>query len=482
MIHDAQPALFDFFSGRTVEIRQVDEQVSSDAGLIVFRELDEKLRLTESFANEIDDVRSDPDQDLLSVVRQRVFGIIAGYEDQNDHDTLRSDPIFKMIADRHVDDPDLASQPTISRVENAVTASDLLRLEDWFIDRFVESFDEEPDAITLDIDTFADSAHGAQQLTFFNNFYKDNIYQVRVITCAENDAIVLPALLYGTAHVALAAADDLSRVANALHRRFPDLHITVRADAGFAVPEMYQVLDSLHNVTWSIGYQMNTLMQQKCEELMGLTLETFEQTGQTTKNFMHLKHQSRNWSREHDLVIKCEANEQGTNRRVIISNRPGVEHYPDGTYQEYADRGESENRNKELTVDLCTDRLSDHRYMANLFRVMIHCVSCNLLSRLRGITQEVSADEMVVDGLHDEEGLPLEARSEGCKRTARNRRRHRDPLGRGRAMTWRTMIIKVAARIATTTRQLRLLIPSGWPHWRHLVKVSQSLAAYSPSG
>ena len=311
---------------------------------------------------------------------------------------------------------------------------------------------------------------------------KDNIYQVRVITCAENDAIVLPALLYGTAHVALAAADDLSRVANALHRRFPDLHITVRADAGFAVPEMYQVLDSLHNVTWSIGYQMNTLMQQKCEELMGLTLETFEQTGQTTKNFMHLKHQSRNWSREHDLVIKCEANEQGTNRRVIISNRPGVEHYPDGTYQEYADRGESENRNKELTVDLCTDRLSDHRYMANLFRVMIHCVSCNLLSRLRGITQEVSADEMVVDGLHDEEGLPLEARSEGCKRTARNRRRHRDPLGRGRAMTWRTMIIKVAARIATTTRQLRLLIPSGWPHWRHLVKVSQSLAAYSPSG
>lgn len=477
MIRNAQPALFDFFPGRTVEMRQVDEQVSSDGGLIAFRELDQKLGLTQGFASQIHDARSDPDQDLLSIVRQRIFGIIAGYEDQNDHDTLRSDPVFKLIADRSAGDRDLASQPTISRIENSVTPADLLRLEDWFIQRFADSFDEEPDAITLDIDTFADSAHGAQQLTFFNNFYKENIYQVRVITCAENDAIVLPVLLYGTAHVALGAAEDLARVIQLLHRKFPDLHITVRADAGFAVPEMYRVLDSLRNVTWSIGYQMNSLMQQKCQEMMDLTLKTFEKTGQPTQNFMHLKHQSRNWSREHDLVIKCEANEQGTNRRVIISNRPGVEHYPDGTYQEYADRGESENRNKELTVDLCTDRLSDHRYMANLFRVMMHCVSCNLLSRLRGIVQEVA-----VDPGPDEAGIPLEACSEGRKRTARNRRRRRDPLGRGRAMTWRTLIIKVAARIETTTRHVRLLIPANWPHAAYLWQVSRSLATFSPSG
>lgn len=477
MLRDDQPALFDFFPGRSLEIHQVDEQVSSDGGLVAFRELDQKLQLTESFARQIHDGRSDPDQDLLSIVRQRIFGIIAGYEDQNDHDTLRSDPVFKLIADRDPGQRDLASQPTISRVENAVTPADLLRLEDWFIDKFVGSFDQEPDSITLDIDTFADSAHGAQQLTFFNNFYKDNIYQVRVITCAENDAIVLPALLYGTAHVALAAADDLARVIKALHQRYPDLHIHVRADAGFAVPEMYRVLDSLHNVTWSIGFQMNSLMQQKCQELMDLTLKTFEETGVPTQNFMHLKHQSRNWSREHDLVIKCEANEQGTNRRVIITNRPGVQHYPDGTYQEYVDRGESENRNKELTVDLSTDRLSDHRYMANLFRVMMHCVSCNLLNRLRGIVAEVIVDPEV-----DELGVPLEASSEGRKRTAGNRRRRRDPLGRGRAMTWRTLVIKVAARIETTTRHVRLLIPSGWPHAAYLWKVSRSLATFSPSG
>jgi hypothetical protein len=210
MIRDAPPALFDFFPQRGIEIHQVDEQVSSDGGLVVFRELDQKLRLTETFTQQIEDGRSDPDQSLLSVIRQRVFGILAGYEDQNDHDTLRSDPVFKLLADRTPEDRDLASQPTISRVENAVTPADLLRLEDWFIDRFVESFDEPPNRITLDIDTFADAAHGAQQLTFFNNFYKKNIYQVRVITCAQNDQVVLPVLLHGTAHVSLAAADDLT--------------------------------------------------------------------------------------------------------------------------------------------------------------------------------------------------------------------------------------------------------------------------------
>ena len=334
-----------------------------------------------------------------------------------------------------------------------VTAGDLLRLEDRFIDLFVESFNEEPDSITLDIDTFADSGHGSQQLTFFNNFYKDNIYQVSVITCAENDQITLPVLLHGSAHVALDAADDLTCIIAALHRRYPAFMSLCERMHGFAVPHLYEALDCLASVTFSIGYQMSSLMQQKCQELMDLTLKTFEATGRATKNFMHFRHQSRNWSREYDLVIKCKANEQGTNRRVVITNRPGAEQYPEGTYQEYADCGESENRNKEFTVDLRADRLSDHRYMANLLRTMMHAVTCNLLARLRGIVAEAP-----VDPGPDADEIPLEAGSEHRKRTEGNRRRRRDPLGRGRAMTWRTLVIKVAARVEMTTRHMRLLI------------------------
>lgn len=477
IVRDAQPALFDFFPQRTLKILQVDEQVSSDGGLVVFRELDQKLRLTESFAAAIHDGRCDPQHSLLSVIRQRIFGIIAGYEDQNDHDTLRFDPVFKLIADRTTDGDDLASQPTISRVENSVTPADLLRLEDWFINAFAESFDQPPKKITLDIDTFADPTHGAQQLTFFNGFYGQYQYQVRVITCAENDQVVLPVLLYGTANVSLAAEDDLTRVIEALRRKYPDLEIHVRADSGFATPKLYCALEALPGVTYSIGYQMNSLMRQKCEELMKATVAAYEETGLPQRNYMHLRHRGKDWQIEREMVIKCEANAEGTNRRVVVTNRPGAAHYPDGTYQEYTDRGESENRNKELSVDLCAGRLSDHRYMANLLRTMMHSVACNLLTRLRSIVavQYVTPETMI-------DNIPLEAASDYHKRQYRNAKRRHDPLGRGQAMTWRTLVIKVAARVVMTTREIRLLIPSSWPHANYLSRVSRSLSAYQCSG
>lgn len=477
MIRDAQPVLFDFFSGRAVEIQQVDEQVSSDGGLLVFRELDQKLHLTESFARVVSDGRCGPRQSLLSVLRQRIFGIIAGYEDQNDHDTLRSDPVFKLIADRAPDDDDLASQPTISRVENGVTAGDLLKLEDWFIERFVESFEEPPRRVTLDIDTFADPTHGQQQLTFFNGFYGQHQYQVRALTCAENDQVVMPVLLHGTADVALGAGDDLTRVIDALRRRYPDVEIHVRADSGFAKPKLYRALESRVGVTYSIGYQMNSLMRKKSEELMQRVLAAYKQSGQEQRGFMHLRHRGRTWNGERDLVIKCEVTAQGTNRRAVITNRPGAAQYPDGIYEEYADRGESENRNKELSLDLFCGRLSDHRYMANAFRMMMHCVACNLLTRLRVIT---SLPDVTPE--FDSDGLPTEASTEHHKRTCRNRRRRRDPLARGQAMTWRMLVIKVAARVVTRCRCIRLLIPASWPHANYLARVSASLAPLGPSG
>lgn len=495
-LQNADPFVMDFFPGRDVEVRQVDEQVSSDAGLIFFRQLDQKLNLTESFAANIGDARSKPSHTLLSVIRQRVFGIIAGYEDQNDHDTLRYDPVFKLLADRSPDGEDLASQPTISRIENMVTATDLLRLENWFLDQFVESFDTRPTRITLDIDTYDDPAHGQQQLVLFNNFYKQHQYQVRLITCAENEQIALPVLLFGSAHVGIGAIDDLLRVIAKLRLKFPDIEIHVRADSGFASPKMYCGLESVPGVTYSIGYQMNVRMQAECDDLFEETKLMYEQTGVDQKDFMHANYQSKNWKRSRDLVFKCEAGAEGTNRRVVVTNRPGAAHYPDGTYQEYVDRGESENRNKELKLDLFGGRLSDHRYMANLFRLMMHSVSHNLLVRMRSVSAlpgvtaescsetpsgEISENSPAVN-VTPPADLPFEARSETAKRRARNRRRSRDPLGRGQAMTWRMRVIKVAARVEVRARCIRLLIPSNWPHFGHLLRVQSQVQAFCPTG
>ena len=160
-LRSVPPLSLDFFSSRPIHVEISTAPLSSDAGLLPIRQFDEGIRLTEQFAAAIVD-RRDPnftEQSLLSMVRQRIFGILADYEDQNDHDTLRSDPIFKLIADRLPDYPDLASQPTLSRFENAVAIADLWRLRDALADEFIQSFAAPPGHITLDLDAFDDAAH-----------------------------------------------------------------------------------------------------------------------------------------------------------------------------------------------------------------------------------------------------------------------------------------------------------------------------------
>lgn len=180
---------------------------------------------------------------LPSMVRQRIYGILAGYEDQNDHDVLRSDPVFKMIADRLPDDGDLASQPTLSRFENAVTIPDLWRLRDALIDQFVQSFDAAPARLALDLDAFDDPAHGAQQLVLFHGYYEQYQYLPLAITCAENDAVLLVSLRHGTCAAALGADDDLRYVVERLRAAWPDVEIRVRGDCGLGVPSMYAVCE-----------------------------------------------------------------------------------------------------------------------------------------------------------------------------------------------------------------------------------------------
>jgi hypothetical protein len=164
---------FDFLASRPVDLEVSRAPLTSDGGLLPIRQFDDQIRLTEQFAAAIEDTR-DPlfaRHSLLSMVRQRIYGILADYEDQNDHDTLRSDPVFKVIADRLPVDPDLASQPTLSRFENAVSIPDLWRLRDVLADEFIQSFQAPPRHITLDLDAFDDPAHGDQQLIMFHGYY-----------------------------------------------------------------------------------------------------------------------------------------------------------------------------------------------------------------------------------------------------------------------------------------------------------------------
>jgi hypothetical protein len=458
----------DFHSKRAISVEPVDEMLSTDGGLLLIRQFDEQSGMTSGFADQLEDGRCDPQHSFLEMVRSRVFGILAGYEDQNDHDALRSDAVFKLLADRLPNDPDLASQPTLSRFENSITPQSLLRLEEWFIQRFVNSFTEPPKEITLDVDVFDDPTHGEQQLTLFHGFYKQYQYLVRAITCAENDQVVLPVLLHGTADAALGVAQDVKRVERALRQRFPHVLIRLRADSGYAKPRLYRACEEL-DVEYTIGIGMNPVLKRNSEKLLQTAVERYAETGEPQRLFTGFEYQAGSWEAPRWVVVKCEANGAGTNRRAVVTTRPGARTLPQGAYDEYAERGESENRNKELKCELCADRLSDHRYMANCFRMFLHCLANNLLVMLR---QSIAAPPAPETPAGD---LPAEANSGRDRRRHFNRRREADPLGEGHASTWRMRLIKVAARLKITARCVRIFLSGTWPYLSHFRDVGQAL-------
>jgi hypothetical protein len=473
-LHSAPLFSFDFLPSRPVEIETSSHPLTSDAGLLPVRQCDQNLRLTEQLAAALDD-RRDPAltrQSLLSMVRQRVYGILADYEDQNDHDTLRSDPVFKLVADRLPDGPDLASQPTLSRFENAVSIPDLWRLRDVFADLFIQSFEKPPAHLTFDIDAFDDPAHGQQQLTMFHGYYEQFQYLPIAFTCAENDMAPLVGLRHGTCDAFLGVDNDLRYLIGRLRAVWPDVHVHVRADSGLGVPLMYDVCRELR-LSYTFGIGVNARLRAMSDDLLKQALDAYKKTGEAQRLFLLVDYQARSWSRPQPVVIKVEANPEGTNRRAVVTNRPGCRVLPSAIYDEYAMRGESENRNKELKVELHAGRLSDHRFVANFFRLYLHTAALNLLVRLRHAVAETSPKSAE---LGQPAGLPIEALAEPARRKFFNKRRDRDPLGGGFACTWRTHLIKVAAEVVTRCRRVIVRLSGSWPHLDQFLKVSRAVS------
>ncbi len=478
-LQSVPPLSFDFFPSRPVEIEISPAPLTSDAGLVPIRQFDEQIRLTEPFAAALEDHR-DPDfveQPLLSMVRQRIYGILADYEDQNDHDTLRSDPVFKVIADRLPEDPDLASQPTLSRFENAVSIPDLWRLRDVLVNLFLQSFETPPSHLTLDLDAFDDPAHGDQQLIMFHGYYEQYQYLPIVITCAENDLVLLVGLRHGTCAATLGVDNDLRYLVGRIRAVWPDVHIHARADSGFGVPLMYQVCQELR-LSYTFGIGMNSRLRELSDDLLTQVVQDFEQTQEPQRRFLAVRYQAGTWATAQPIVIKVEAHAQGTNRRAVVTNRPGWEVLPSAVYEEYAERGESENRNKELKRDLQADRLSDHRFLANFFRLYLHAVAFILLVRLRHAVA-LPSPSVVELGLPGE--LPAAAIDVPHRRRFFNKRRERDPLGEGFASTWRTRLIKVAAEILTRARRVVVRLSASWPHLDHFLAVSRAVMPRPPT-
>jgi hypothetical protein len=327
------PQVLDFF-GTPLVIEPSPGQLTSDAGLRPIRQFDQRIGLTRAFADALDD----PDltePTFQEMVRARVYGILAGSADQNDHDTLRANSVFKLLADRSPEDDHLASQPTLSRFKNAISIKSLKRLRDVFLDQFIASFDTPPRHLTFDLDAVDDPAHGYQQLTFWHGYYDQNQYLPLVITCADNDQFVMLSLRPGNAHAALGADDDLAYLVARLRQVWPDIILHFRGDCGFGVPATYGACDRLR-VFYTFGLSANAVLQRQTEGLLAEAVADYERERQAARQqepqrpavpsrlFAGLGYQAGTWPCARYVVAKAEANDRGTNRRFVVTNRPGA--------------------------------------------------------------------------------------------------------------------------------------------------------------
>jgi hypothetical protein len=470
----------DFFGSLDIRWQTSTEQFSHDGGLLLFRQLDERLGFTRDFSAALDDPR-DPDlreHSFLQMTRQRVFAILADYEDQNDADSLRADPIFKLLCGRRIDGPDLASQPTLSRFENSISIASLKRLRGLFVDHFIASFSQPPRHLTFDLDAVDDPAHGEQQLTFWHNYYDQNQYLPLIISCAENDLLVSLSLRHGSASAALGADDDLEYVVTRVRAAWPDVAISVRADAAFGIPSMYDVCERLR-LCYTFGLQGNAVLQRRTQGLLDRALAAWQaerllareqqRPAQAVRLFEGFWYRAASWPWPRFVVAKAEANEQGNQRRFVVTDRLGAPLFPEPSYDEYAARGESENRFKEGKCDLHMGRLSDHRFCANYFRLYLHALALNLLVRMRRLVA-LPAEPAVGSGRIPNEALQGEQRREHF-----NRRRRRDVLGEGQPATWRRQVIKVAVRLTFSARRVVIRASSGWPYLEQFCQLMQRL-------
>lgn len=466
--------------------------VSSDTGIIPIREFDHKISYTDRFVACLEDPR-DPDRiehSFPEMLRQRFYGILAGFEDCNDHDTLRGDPVFKLVAGRTPEQPELASQPTLSRFENLIDIPSLWRLHDFFIDDFIASWPVPPRSLTLDIDAWDDPCHGGQQLSLFHGFYDQYQYLPLTISCAETKQTLWNALRPGNMHSAIGADEDLEYIVGRLKAAWPDVNIHVRADAGFGVPWMYAVCERLQ-LDYTFGLAANATLKEATDSLLQEAVRRYDQTGEPQRLFEQMLYRAGSWKNFRRVIVKAECNHIGTNRRFIVTNRPGAAVLPEATYEEYVQRGESENRNKELKEGVVADRLSCHRFMANYFRLQVHAAALNLLVRLR----RVVADPPELTTLDDPEAkatypqrvpvrdpeLPIAALAGDERRRYENYRRQKDPLGEGHVATWRMLFIKVAGEVTRSVRRILITIPTTWPHFDWFTHVCRRIAALGRS-
>ncbi|MGH9208260.1 MAG: IS1380 family transposase [Acidimicrobiales bacterium] len=358
-------------------------RLTSDGGLPWLAEAEEATGICAAFAACVPEWRRVHIAHAReALVRQRVFQIACGYEDQNDADTLRTDPLLKLVCGRRPQSgADLASQPTMSRLENAVDRHACTRLAHALLAVYLRAREHDgvPTHLLLDIDSTDDPTHGHQEGTAYHGYYGQPMYPPLLLFDGGTAQLITALLRPGNAHASRGVLSVLRVLVPLLRARWPGVTIAIRADSGCAVPALYAFCER-KKIRYTSGLIPNPRLEAIAAPLLAQAQQEQATTGDTVRLVAATSYQAGSWDRERRVVYTAEALDKGPNTRLVVTTRPDP---ADALYDCYVDRGEPELWIKDLKRACIADRLSDGRFWANQCRLLLHAAAYWLLDTLR---------------------------------------------------------------------------------------------------
>lgn len=447
-----QGVLFKGLSKKTVIARFDQEHASSDGGAILLKTCDQRLGLSAAMAACLQDNRQQAkvEHSYQAIFQQRMFGIACGYADGNDAARLSDDPVFKLLVGRDpISGSELASQPTLSRFENTVSSSDLLRMSEALADTVIKQHRQRKRKvrrITIDLDPTQDPTHGGQQLSFFNSTYDSWCYlPVAGFVTFDNEPdqyLFCCVLRAGNATGKHGCLGILKRLLPRLRKAFPKARIRIRLDAGFVGPELYEFFEA-QRLEYVVCMAQNPVLKRFAEPLMVPIRDMLEAGDEPVARFGECVYKARSWGRERRVIIKADiaihpGRKPKDNPRFIVTN---LKTSPKFIYKKvYCARGDMENRIKELKDGLEIDRTSCTSFKANQLRVLMTAAAYVLMQELR-----------------------LHARDTCC--------------ARAQVSTLRLRLLKLGVWIESSVRRVILHLPVTEPYANEWQAIARSLGA-----
>lgn len=431
--------LFDNIRGKKVAVDFEGGAMSADGGVLLLRQVEGRAGVIDSLSSCLPDRRRTGSvvHGLRELLTQRVLQIACGYPTGQACKELRSDPAMKCGCDRRpFTDGDLASQPTMSRLENSVSRTDLYRMALAMLDSFLDSYKKPPRRITLDFDETCDPTHGAQQLSLFHAYYDTHCFLPLHVYEATTGRLVTALLRPGRTPKGREIAAILKRLIPHIRRRWPRVQIIIRGDSHYGAPEVHDVCEE-ENVWYILGVGTNRKLQDMAFrswwELVRDELGTY-------RCFTELQYQAGTWRKPRRVIVRIHATSQGVDLRFVVTNMP--QRNSGYLYDKvYAYRGQMENLIKDHKNALRSDLTSCSSFVANTFRVMLHSAAYVLLHHLR---------EKVLAGTE---------------------------LATAQFDTLRLRLLKVGARIVEKSHIIRFHLPTTYAYRRLFIQAHREVLA-----